>query len=110
MLRIYDLKNQQMLTKPDFWELTEGFVSFRGVSFVGSFKVIEKELLPRYQQVKLILGMEDRQTGQKMEQIFNVPRRVEELVNSSDTFLQRIEAGSLQLKFTKQALFHSRRL
>lgn len=56
MLRIYDLKNQQMLTKPDFWELTEGFVSFRGVSFVGSFKVIEKELLPRYQQVKLILG------------------------------------------------------
>lgn len=104
MLRIYDLKNQQMLTKPDFWKLTEGFVSFRGVSFVGSFKVIEQELLPRFQQVKLILGMEDRQTGQKMEQIFNVPRRVEELVNTSDTFLQRIEAGSLQLKFTKQAL------
>ena len=108
MLRIYDLKNQQMLTKPDFWKLTEGFVSFRGVSFVGSFKVIEQELLPRFQQVKLILGMEDRQTGQKMEQIFNVPRRVEELVNASDTFLQRIEAGSLQLKFTKQALFHSK--
>lgn len=77
MLRIYDLKNQQMLTKPDFWKLTEGFVSFRGVSFVGSFKVIEQELLPRFQQVKLILGMEDRQTDQKMEQIFNVPRRVE---------------------------------
>lgn len=71
MLRIYDLKNQQMLTKPDFGKLTEGFVSFRGVSFVGSFKVIEQELLPRFQQVKLILGMEDRQTGQKMEQIFS---------------------------------------
>ena len=110
MLRIYDLKNQQMLTKPDFWKLTEGFVSFRGVSFVGSFKVIEQELLPRFQQVKLILGMEDRQTGQKMEQIFNVPRRVEELVNTSDTFLQRIEAGSLQLKFTKQALTQNHEL
>lgn len=31
-----------------------------GVSFVGSFKIIEQELLPRFKQIKQILGMEDQ--------------------------------------------------
>lgn len=39
-----------------------------GVSFVGSFKIIEQELLPRFKQIKLILGMEDQKTGQNLNQ------------------------------------------
>ena len=31
-----------------------------GVSFVGSFKIIEQELLPCFKQIKQILGMEDQ--------------------------------------------------
>lgn len=46
MLTIYDLKNNVMLKQPDFFKLVEGYDSFKGVSFVGSFKIIEKELLP----------------------------------------------------------------
>ena len=67
MLSIYDFKEQKMLAAPDFWRLTTGFDSFKGVSFVGSFAVIEKELLPRFSQVDLVLGLEDRKTGQQME-------------------------------------------
>lgn len=108
MLTVYDLKNQQMLQQPNFWDLTTGFDSFRGVSFVGSFKIIENELLPRFKTIKLILGMEDNRTGQKMEQVYNVPRRVQELEAASDTFLNRISDESLQLRFTKKDLFHSK--
>lgn len=108
MLAIYDLNHHEMLKAPDFWALTDGFTSFRGVSFVGSFKIIEEELLPRFKKVDLILGMEDQQTGQKMEQLFNVPRRVREIDAASDTFLDRIEDGTLRLRFTKQYLFHSK--
>lgn len=60
MLTIYDLKNKVMLNQPDFFNLVEGFDSFKGVSFVGSFKIIEKELMPRFKQIDLILGMEDQ--------------------------------------------------
>ncbi|MFR5662242.1 hypothetical protein ACLOC1_06315 [Limosilactobacillus mucosae] len=42
-----------------------------GVSFVGSFKIIEQELLPRFKQIKLILGMEDQKTGQNLNQFFD---------------------------------------
>ena len=108
MLAVYDLKNQRMLNHPDFWELVTGFDSFYGVSFVSSFKIIENGLLPRFKTVKLILGMEDNRTGQKMEQVYNVPRRVQELEVASDTFLDRISDGSLQLRFTKKDLFHSK--
>ena len=43
MLTIYDLKNNVMLKQPDFFKLVEGYDSFKGVSFVGSFKIIEKD-------------------------------------------------------------------
>ena len=108
MLSIYDFKEQKMLAAPDFWRLTTGFDSFKGVSFVGSFAVIEKELLPRFSQVDLVLGLEDRKTGQQMEQVYNIPRRVKELTAASPTFLDRVADGTLRLKFTKQDLFHSK--
>lgn len=37
----YDLKNNVMLSQSDFFNLGEGFDSFNGVSFVGSFKTAE---------------------------------------------------------------------
>jgi DNA polymerase-3 subunit delta len=49
-----------MLTQPEFFDLTTAYDTLSGVSFVGSFKIIEQELLPRFKQIKLILGMEDQ--------------------------------------------------
>ena len=46
-----------------------------GVSFVGSFKIIEQELLPRFKQIKQILGMEDQKTGQNLNQFFDKTNR-----------------------------------
>lgn len=60
MLTIYDLKQQQMLQQPDFMALTKDYDTFYGVSFVGSFKIIEQLLLPNFKTIKLILGMEDQ--------------------------------------------------
>jgi hypothetical protein len=108
MLTIYDLKNKVMLNQPDFFNLVEGFDSFKGVSFVGSFKIIEKELMPRFKQIDLILGMEDQKTGKNLDQLFNVSNKVKELLSVSADFLDRIENQTLQLKFTKDELFHSK--
>ena len=60
MLTIYDLKKQTMLTQPEFFDLTMAYDTLSGVSFVGSFKIIEQELLLRFKQIKQILGMEDQ--------------------------------------------------
>ncbi|MFJ6942236.1 MAG: hypothetical protein ACIRZV_05410 [Limosilactobacillus mucosae] len=46
-----------MLTQPEFFDLTMAYDALSGVSFIGSFKIIEQELLPRFKQ---ILGMEDQ--------------------------------------------------
>lgn len=60
-----------MLTQPEFFDLTMAYDALSGVSFVGSFKIIEQELLPRFKQIKLILGMEDQKTGQNLNQFFD---------------------------------------
>ena len=93
MLTIYDLKNNVMLKQPDFFKLVEGYDSFKGVSFVGSFKIIEKELLPRFKQIDLILGMEDQKTGKNLDQLLNVSNKVKQLLSLSrdSDFLDRIE-------------------
>lgn len=108
MLTIYDLKNNTMLSQPDFFDLVTGFDHFAGVSFVGSFKIIEQKLLPRFKQVDLVLGLEDQRTGQNLNQFFNLSRRVKELTAASEDFLNRLEDGTLQLRFTKDHLFHSK--
>ncbi|MGQ5708718.1 phospholipase D family protein [Lactobacillus sp. PSON] len=108
MLTIYDLNNQKMIEKPDFFELIADYSSFKGVSFVGSFKIIEEKLLPNFRQINLILGMEDSQIGQNLDQLFNVPRKVKEISKMSDEFLNRVENKTLQLRFTKDQLFHSK--
>ncbi|MEM5032099.1 hypothetical protein AAEZ42_06730 [Limosilactobacillus fermentum] len=79
MLSIYDIKQQRMLDQPDFLALIDDYRTFAGVSFVGSFKIIEQELLPRFKQVDLILGMEDRKTGRSLAQVFNLEDKLAEL-------------------------------
>lgn len=108
MLTVYDLKKQEMLTQPNFWDLIADYDCFSGVTFVGSFNLIEKYLLPRFKQIKLILGMEDPQTAQSLNQFFDLPRRVKEITSANDEFISRIADETLQLKFTKDRLFHSK--
>lgn len=75
-----------MLKQPDFFKLVEGFDTFEGVSFVGSFKIIEQELLPRFNQINLILGMEDQKTGKNLNQLLNVSNKVQQLLSVSSDF------------------------
>ena len=42
MLTIYDLKKQTMLKAPEFFELTMGYDTLSGVSFVGSLRLLNK--------------------------------------------------------------------
>ena len=108
MLTIYDLKHNTMLYQPNFFDLINGFDQFSGVSFVGSFKIIERQLLTRFKQVNLILGLEDQRTGQNLNQFFNISRKVKELTSANKIFLNRLEDGTLRLRFTKDHLFHSK--
>ena len=108
MLTVYDLKNNIMLEQPDFFELVQGYDYFKGVSFVGSFKIIDQKLLPQFKQIDLILGMEDDKTEKNLDQLLNVSNKVKQLLSVKADFLDRIENQTLNLKFTKNELFHSK--
>lgn len=108
MLSIYDIKQQRMLDQPDFLALIDDYRTFAGVSFVGSFKIIEQELLPRFKQVDLILGMEDRKTGRSLAQVFNLEDKLAELQKAGAPFIDRLKNRTLRLRFTKEDLFHSK--
>nr|WP_297820563.1 phospholipase D family protein [uncultured Lactobacillus sp.] len=108
MLTIYNLNENQMLERPKFFDLIKKYDTFSGVSFVGSFNIIENLLLPNFQQINLILGLEDRKTGSNLNQYFNVAQKVKELSNASEEFINRLENETLKLRFTKDKLFHSK--
>lgn len=108
MLTIFDLNDRQVVSHPDFFAMLDGYDTFKGVSFVSDFRIIEQELLPRFKQVDLILGLEDQHTAQAMNQFFNISQRVRLLTETGDTFISRLEDQSLHLKFTKGPLFHSK--
>lgn len=97
-----------MLTNPDFFTLLDGFNTFKGVSFVSSFKIIEEELLPRFKQIDLVLGLEDSQTSHRLNQVFNVSQKSQALADVGSQFIERLIDGTLHLKFTKGPLFHSK--
>lgn len=65
-------------------------------------------MLPRFKQVDLILGLEDAQTSQVLNQTFNVTAKVRALTDASTAFIDRLQDQSLHLKFTKGPLFHSK--
>lgn len=91
MLTVYDLKNNIMLEQPYFFELVQGYDYFKGVSFVGSFKIIDQKLLPQFKQIDLILGMEDDKTEKNLDQLLNVSNKVKQLLSVKADFLDRIE-------------------
>lgn len=107
MLTVYDIKSQTMIDSPDFFELISDFTDFKGVSYVSSFKVIEK-LNSMFESIELILGLEESTTGKFLQQIYDVGRRTRELENASGDLLVAIENGKVHLKFNKDVLFHSK--
>ncbi|WP_237195894.1 phospholipase D family protein [Rothia nasimurium] len=107
MLTVFDLNTRTMLYGPDFWKLTAGYTEFHGVSFVSSFATID-QLSQRFEQVKLILGLEEAKTGSLLRQIFDPTRRVRELETASDPLLDALESGRVHLKYNADKLFHSK--
>lgn len=106
MVLIYDINQQQELSET-FLEVVKPYKHFKGVSFVGSFKVLE-EILGQFETVSLILGMEDTQTGQNLDHIFGFNQKCHDIKQLSQDFLDRISDESFKIHFTKDRLFHSK--
>lgn len=116
MLDILDYTKQELISDADFWKFAsehlEKPTEFRGVSFVSSIKFIEKQLLPRYDKVTLILGLSDNgkeSIGKRMRQLNDRTEFVNYGYEHPDSeFTKRILDGSLRLLFTKQELIHTK--
>lgn len=63
MLDILDYPKQKLISDADFWQFAQTHLGdakeFQAVSFVSSINFIEKELLPRFEKVTLVLGLSD---------------------------------------------------
>ena len=109
MVAIYDIKTQAPIGA-NFKELTEGYESLQAISFVASFSTIDKQLLPQFQQIQLILGKEDSATASRAVEVLSKPQQLAKQLGSfeNETFLNRMLDESLQLRFTKDRLFHTK--
>lgn len=109
MVAIYDIKTQAPISA-NFKELTEGYESLQAISFVASFSTIDKQLLPQFKQIQLILGKEDSATASRAVEVLSKPQQLAKQLGSFDNeaFLGRMLDESLQLRFTKDRLFHTK--
>lgn len=116
MLDILDYSKQKLISDADFWQFAQTHLrnakEFQGVSFVSSIKFIEKELLPRFEKVTLVLGLSDNGThsiGNRLSQLTDRTKYAEYgYRHQSSVFTKRILDGSLKLLFTKQNLIHTK--
>lgn len=116
MLEILDRQQEKLIDNADFWDFVskklEKPTDFKGVSFVSSIKFIEKELLPRFERVTLILGLSDNgadSVGKRMRQLTNRTAVAKYSYEHPDSdFTKRILDGSLRLFFTKKELIHTK--
>lgn len=109
MVAIYDIKTQAPIDA-DFKELIEGYESLQAISFVASFSTIDKQLLPQFRQIQLILGKEDSATASRAVEMLSKPHQLAKQLGSfkNEAFLSRMLDESLQLRFTKDRLFHTK--
>ena len=118
-LEILNRTDQKLIPNANFWQLLDKqrelntFSEFKGISFISNIKFIEKNLLPRFDQVTLILGLTDNGTnsiGKRIDQILNKRRDLIEYSyeHQNSSFTKRILDGSLKMFFTKQNLIHTK--
>lgn len=116
MLEILDNRRQSLLSDADFWKFIDENIEkpteFNGVSFVSSIKFIEKELLPRFPKITLILGLTDNganSIGKRMRQLTDRTKVAKySFEHPESEFTKRILDGTLQLFFTKKELIHTK--
>lgn len=107
-LEILNHTDQKLISNADFWQLVDlqresnKFSEFKGVSFISNIKFIEKNLLPRFDQITLILGLTyngSNSIGKRIDQILNKRRDLIEYSyeHQDSPFTKRILDGSLQL-------------
>lgn len=106
-LIVYNI-NVNKIEDINFKELIKGFKSFKGVSFVGKYKIIEEILLPNFEQVDLILGLEDEKKSVQLHQIFDFKEKSDILTSFKDNTINRLYDSTLQFRYTKKDLFHSK--
>jgi hypothetical protein len=109
MVAIYDITTKAPIDA-DFKELIEGYESLQAISFVASFSTIDKQLLPQFQQIQLILGKEDSATASRAVEVLSKPHQLAKQLGSfkNEAFMSRMLDESLQLRFTKDRLFHTK--
>lgn len=118
-LYIIDRVHEKLIKKANFWDIIdqnnkqEKLSKFEGISFVSSISFIEENLLPRFSDITLILGLSDNgkdSIGKQIRQLMTERVKMAEFSNDhpDSEFTKRILDGTLKLRFTKKNLIHSK--
>lgn len=114
-LSIYDITKNQWNNNVNFLDYCKAgkYSIFNGISFVSNLKFIEKNLLPRFANINLILGLSDNGNDPIGEFLNGIMSdRANFVVAASDlaAIKDRVLNGSLNFRFTKKddALIHSK--
>lgn len=93
----------------DIDQNAKGLTIFRGAVYNTSLSFIKKYLLPRFEKIELVIGLSDTKANTALENYLYASNEQFKLLTSLDSELrQRFEDGSLELKFSKEALVHSK--
>ena len=114
-LSIFDAQTLQWAKNADFLSYCPAgkYTTLQGISFVSNLKFIEDTLLPRFQNISLILGLSDNGSnpiGQFLNGILEHRGQLAKEVYELEPIKQKILDGSLSLRFTKKGdeLIHNK--
>lgn len=114
-LSIFDLTNNKLVNNANFWDYCPAgrYTNFSGISFVSNLKFVQNNLLPRFANINLVLGLSDNgenPTGKFLEGLMSKRKNDVAFVYDNEALKQRILDGSLNFRFTQNdgALIHNK--
>jgi len=82
---------------------------FRGSVYNTSLSFIKKYLLPRFEKIELVIGLSNENSNNALENYLYSSDKQFKLLQGLDSELrQRFQDGSLELRFSKDVLVHSK--
>lgn len=105
-LSIFDVTNNELVNNADFWDYCPAgrYTNFSGISFVSNLKFVQNNLLPRFANINLVLGLSDNgknPTGKFLAGLMSKRKNDAAFVYDNEALKQRILDGSLSFRFTQ---------
>lgn len=114
-LSIFDLTDNKLVNNANFWDYCPAgkYTNFSGISFVSNLKFVQNNLLPRFANINLVLGLSDNgknPTGKFLAGLMSKRKNDVAFVYDNEALKQRILDGSLSFRFTQSdgALIHNK--